>query len=700
MSSSSSSSVGSAAASEARILHHFPQELMTKEVIMHAIACGVPPEEPYTAPSYRDDEYNVVYDALADTAGIPKKLITKEFVDRIMECPSEPTLAVASTTAAAAAAAADAVDATQDVKHEDQKSASGVATSPSPLSTPSSPSPVIFRLDHVPIKRIHEMYSVEKMGKEWGKVMTVCGHVQRKERIFVTIVDGSCATPLHLVLTKELSKSTLHPATTIRAKGTFVQSPAKSTHPYEIQVQELHIMGPVRDPATFLPTVSANSKHATSIETWRKRCTERGHDPRLGAIFRIRSKLHKCTSDFMYQYGVMKLDPNVLTSSDCEGAGEMFVVTMLMDENTKLKDLPVTDRSKDGKEPAIDWSKDHFARTDPVRLTVSSQLGLEYLAASMGPVFTTNPSFRGEKSRTQRHLAEFTHVEAELPFITFDQLMDFEEEYVQYCFRRVLAECRDDLLVLEKFKIAPGVVKKLETFVSSPFKRVTYTEAIEVLTKHQQQVIEKFPETKGDKFPKWGDDLGGECERWLAEYHYKCPVFVRDMPKKLKAFYMRAQSLLSGKETVQGCDLLVPGLGELIGGSMRESDYEILGHEMLKRGMYRVKVGGSGGSDGKDDSKDATDKEVTAALPDEKLKEKVRKTQDSTQLSVDAIMKMYDLDFGPLQDYVELRKNASTPTGGFGLGFDRLVTICTSGEDGGNVRDRVPFPVAWKECKY
>lgn len=431
----------------------------------------------------------------------------------------------------------------------------------------------------------------------------------------------------------------------------------------------------------------------------------------MRAIFRIRAALSWFTSVFMNEHCVLHLDPEPITGADCEGAEEMFVVTTLLDSKSKATDLPVKMKErKESKEAKqndqtiqsmiddlikglqkpesmttkelieklelmndleIDWVKDHFANPDPGRLTCSSQLGLEFMVPAMGPVYCSLPSFRGEKSKTWRHLASFTHIEAELPFLIFQDLMDFIEEYVTYCLKSVKDGCTHELALLK------GVISKLEGFLKEPFGRISYTQAISLLEKNKEALQKAFPEVK--VVPKWGEDLGGECERFLSEVLFKKPIFVYNMPLKLKSFYMKKnEGEEKGKETVQGCDLLVPSLGELVGASIRESDYTNLTSEMIRRGMYYCM-----------DLKQVTDK----------LKAEVMIDLDRGS-EIDVLMAKFKIHFGPLQKYVGLRKNAGTPTGGFGLGFERLVTVCTSALDGGNIRDRRPFFATYQDLQF
>jgi asparaginyl-tRNA synthetase len=342
----------------------------------------------------------------------------------------------------------------------------------------------------------------------------------------------------------------------------------------------------------------------------------------LNAVFRIRSGLSKATHDFFEIVGAKHLNPNIITTSDCEGAGEVFTITNMLG---KTNTVPVL---KDTNE--IDYSKDFFEKH--AFLTVSSQLQLELLCAGLSKVWTSNKSFRSEKSKTSRHLAEFEHIEWEFAWTDLNELMNISEHYTQYCFQYVLDNYMDDLEELNKF-MSKGIIDKLKTFCSKNYIRITYDDAIKIIVDNQKEIIEKY---KLSILPKWGDDLGSECEKYIAEIVYNHPVFVYNYPKELKSFYMKQND--DGR-TVQGCDLLVPGLGELIGSSVREHDY----NKLMK------------------------------------------------------IVEERKMDITPLKWYIDLRRNGSTPTAGAGLGFDRLVRICTGME---NIRDAVCFPVAYQECKF
>lgn len=467
------------------------------------------------------------------------------------------------------------------------------------------------------------------------KKITVKGWIRsvrkQKDLIFIQLYDGSHVKPLQLLVEenkknlREEIEPKLHIGACIEVFGKIVKSPA-SGQLIELVVENCNIIGEVKDPDSYLPGIK-NVPQEYPRRTQHLRPKFRSY----ASIYRIRSYLLKVIHEYFHSRDFLNLDPNICTKSDCEGAGETFTVTSIL-KTGNLSDITVKDNSD-----VIDFSNDFFG--EQTYLTVSSQLQLEALCCGMGPVYTMNPSFRAEKSKTKRHLACFTHLEWEIPFINLKQLKDFSEDLVTYCLKKVLDNCRDDLEELNKF-YAKGLIEKLESFVRERFGRITYDEAIEIIHNNEARIKEKFGD-EVKELPKWGDDLGSYCERFLAEEIFKKPIFVYNYPKDLKSFYMKQnESSDEHRKTCQSCDLLVPYLGELIGSSIRTSDYNELLQEIKRRNM------------------------------------------DPKQLDW----------------YLDLRKNGGTYTGGAGLGFERLVTICTSME--GNIRDALPFPVAYEECYY
>lgn len=421
---------------------------------------------------------------------------------------------------------------------------------------------------------------------------------------FVEVYDGSTSKTIQLItedpaIIEQLKQLSVGSA--ISVKGVVTQHPTKQDQ-VEVQIQTINYASKIHDPMTYI----LNAKK-TSLEILRDHLDVRIKTRTINAVMRIRAGLSKATHDFFHSHGYHHINPNIITTSDCEGAGEVFIVTTLLD-----KTVPTNS--------TIDYTKDFFGKQ--AFLTVSSQLELETYAAGMSKVYTTNKSFRAEKSRTSRHLAEFEHIEWETAWCSLEELMDFAETYTQYTFNYVLTNHADDLECLNQFT-SKGIIDRLKTFTQSPYSRISYDDAITLV--HQNQKSLTAP------LPQWGEDLGAECEKFLSEQIFKKPLFVYNYPKEFKSFYMKVNP---DNRTVQGCDLLVPGLGELIGSSVREHDYDRLMETIKQRKM----------------------------------------------------------DTAPIQWYIDLRKNGSTPTAGAGLGFDRLVRICTGIE---NIRDVVPYPITY-----
>jgi asparaginyl-tRNA synthetase len=437
---------------------------------------------------------------------------------------------------------------------------------------------------------------------------------------FIEVFDGSTSKTIQLITENSeiINKlKNISVGSSISIIGIVVKQPNKDNS-FEITIKDILYVGKINDPVTYI----LNAKKM-GLEILRDHQDVRVKTRTFNAVFRIRSGLSQATHNFFHSKGFHHLNPNIVTTSDCEGAGEVFTITnMLKKSITDIPNIPKTS--------TIDYSKDFFEKQ--AFLTVSSQLQLELLCAGLSKVWTSNKSFRSEKSKTNRHLAEFEHIEWEFAWADLNDLMDFSEEYTQYCFNYILKNNIDDLEELNKF-ISKGIIDKLKSFVEKPYTRISYDDAIQIINTNNENIKTKY---KISELPKWGDDLGSECEKYIAEIHFKNPTFVFNYPKDLKSFYMKQNE---DNRTVQGCDLLIPQLGELIGSSVREHDYEKIMKTLTERKM--------------DESK--------------------------------------------LKWYLDLRKNGSTPTAGAGLGFDRLVRICTGIE---NIRDAVPFPVAYQECRF
>ena len=378
----------------------------------------------------------------------------------------------------------------------------------------------------------------------------------------------------------------------------------------EIQADEILIYG-TADPEKY-----PLQKKGHTMEYLREIAHLRPRTNTFGAVFRIRHHMAMAIHTFFHERGFFYFHTPLITASDCEGAGQMFQVT-----TKNLYNLKKTD---DGK---IDYSDDFFGKQ--ASLTVSGQLEGELAATALGKIYTFGPTFRAENSNTPRHLAEFWMIEPEIAFIGCDELMDLEEEFIKYCVRWALEHCQDDLEFLNKM-IDHGLIERLKAVTETEFVRLPYTEGIKIL----EEAV-----AKGRKFEYpvyWGCDLASEHERFLVEEHFKRPVIMTDYPKEIKAFYMKQNA--DGK-TIQGSDVLFPQIGEIIGGSVREENYDRL--------MARIEV-----------------------------------------LHI------------PMKDmwwYLDTRRFGTVPHAGFGLGFERLMLFVTGMQ---NIRDVIPFPRTPNNCEF
>jgi asparaginyl-tRNA synthetase len=469
-----------------------------------------------------------------------------------------------------------------------------------------------YKDSYVTLKNLYENYN-----NYLDKIITCKGWVQsfRKQsnNIFIQLYDGTHSLNLQILFKEDNDIDNIYSGMTIEVEGKIVLSP-KSEQIFEMLGQKLIVIGYLEDPSTYLPCVKG-----IKIENLRNHCHLRCKFQSMRAIFRIRGSIISAIHYFFKLNQFIQLDPNIITTSDCEGAGEVFTLTT---QFNNLKDKLLN----------VDFSKDFFEKQ--AYLTVSSQLQLEALCSGMNKVYTMNPSFRAEPSLTNRHVACFTHVEWELAFINLEQLLDFNEDIITYVIAYVLDNNYNDLEILDKF-VSKGIIDKLKNTISDSFIRITYTEALNLLNKHIDSLKNKY---KKFTMPEWGDDLGSNCERYLCDIIYKKPVIVYNYPKILKSFYMKQND--DNPKTVQSCDLLLPGIGEAIGSSIREDEYDKLITEMNNKNM----------------------------------------------------------NLEPLKWYLDIRKNATFPHGGAGLGMDRLIAYCTFIE--GSIRDIIPFPVAYKLCDY
>src|SRR5580765_1072186 len=439
-----------------------------------------------------------------------------------------------------------------------------------------------------------------------GSEITLRGWVRSRRDskgiTFIELNDGSRFKSMQLVVEAgAISDETLKQVTTgssIEAIGQLVESPAKG-QAVELKVTAIQVYGSA-DAATY-----PLQKKGHTLEFLREISHLRVRSNTFGAAFRVRNALTHAIHSFFQERDFIYLQTPIITTSDCEGAGQMFGVTTL-----NLQQPP---RAADGK---VDWQQDFFAK--PAYLTVSGQLEGEIFASAFSKVYTFGPTFRAENSNTPRHLAEFWMIEPEMAFYQLNDNMRLAEEFLKCIIRYVLEQCREDLEFFNQF-IEKSVLATLEHVAESNFGHITYTDAIGEIKKSG----------KTWEFPvEWGSDLQTEHERFLSEEIFKKPLIVTDYPKAIKAFYMRAND---DDKTVRAMDVLVPRVGEIIGGSQREERYDVL----LQR------------------------------LHDAELDEK------------------------PYWWYLDLRRYGTVPHSGFGLGLERMMMYLTGLK---NIRDVIPFP--------
>ena len=443
--------------------------------------------------------------------------------------------------------------------------------------------------------------------EDLGAKHTVAGWVRTRRDSkggfsFIEINDGSSLRGLQLVADQELPNYDadvlrLQTGCAIRATGTLVASQGKGQR-VELRTTEIEVLG-WADPEAY-----PLQKKRHSFEFLRSIAHLRPRTNTFGAIARVRNAISMAVHRFFQERGFFYIHTPVITGSDCEGAGEMFRVTTF-----DLDDVP----QKDGQ---ADFERDFFAR--PANLTVSGQLEAEIYALAMGNVYTFGPTFRAENSNTARHLAEFWMVEPEMAFCELDGNVALAEAFLKYVLNQVLDQCEEDMQFFNRW-IAPSIIDVLKSVVEKDFERLTYTEALKILA--EADVSFEFP-------VEWGTDLQSEHERYLCEKVFDRPVVLTDYPKEIKPFYMKVND--DGR-TVRAMDVLVPKIGEIIGGSQREDDYDTL----LGR------------------------------------------------------MKETNLPSDDYWWYLELRRFGSAPHSGFGLGFERLVQFVTGMA---NIRDVIPFP--------
>ena len=458
--------------------------------------------------------------------------------------------------------------------------------------------------------KIRELYKNQEAYLD--KEITVGGWVRSirdsKAFGFIVINDGTFFTPLQVVYHDDMENfeeiSKLNVGAAVVVTGTLVATP-QAKQPFEIQAKTVTVEG------ASAPDYPLQKKRH-SFEYLRTIAHLRPRTNTFQAVFRVRSLTAYALHKFFQERGFVYVHTPIITGSDCEGAGEMFRVTTMDMEN-----VPKTENG------AVDYTQDFFGKE--TSLTVSGQLNAETYAQAFGNVYTFGPTFRAENSNTTRHAAEFWMLEPEMAFADLEDDMDLAEDMLKYVINYVMENAPEEMNFFNSF-VDKGLIDRLTNVATSEFARITYTDAIEILKKHNDKFEFKV---------SWGIDLQTEHERYLTEEVYKRPVFVTDYPKEIKAFYMKQNP--DGK-TVAAVDCLVPGIGEIIGGSQREDDYEKLATRMEELGM---------------------------------------KTED------------YGF-------YMDLRKYGSTRHAGFGLGFERCVMYLTGM---GNIRDVVPFPRTVNNCE-
>lgn len=426
---------------------------------------------------------------------------------------------------------------------------------------------------------------------------------------FIALNDGTTQDMLQIIADQDLANyeqvSAMTTGFCVAIEGTIVASGGKGQS-VEMQASSVSVLGGVGEDYPL-------QKKRIGLEKLREIAHFRARTNTFGAVFRVRHCLAQATHRFFSDKGFYYLNSPIISPFDGEGAGEMFHVT-----THPLNNIPKNDKGE------VDFSSDYFGKE--VNLCVTGQLEGEAFALAMGAVYTFGPTFRAENSNTARHLAEFWMVEPEMAFAELEDVMKLGADYIQYMISAALKECPDELKFFDKM-FQPGLLDTLKHVAESDFAHVSYTDAIKIL------------EESGEKFeflPKWGSDLQTEHERYLTEKHFKRPTIVTDYPKEFKAFYMRLND--DGK-TVRAMDILVPGVGEIIGGSQREERLDILEKRMQE----------------------------------------------------------CELEKEEYEWYLDLRRHGGCKHAGFGLGFERAVQYITGMA---NIRDVIPFPRTPKNCEF
>ena len=452
--------------------------------------------------------------------------------------------------------------------------------------------------------------------KEFGTIVNVKGWVRtrrgNKQVNFIALNDGSTINNMQIVVDLvQFEEDTLKSITTgacISVNGVLTESQGKGQS-VEILAKEIEIYGSA-DPQTY-----PLQKKGHSMEFLREIAHLRPRTNTFGAVFRMRHNMAIAIHKFFHDRGFFYFHTPIITASDCEGAGQMFQVTTM-----NLYDLKKDDKG------SINYDNDFFGKQ--ASLTVSGQLEAELAAMALGAVYTFGPTFRAENSNTPRHLAEFWMIEPEVAFNEIGENMQLAEEFIKYCVQWALDNCKDDLQFLNDM-FDKGLIERLQSVVATEFKRLTYTEGIKILE-------DAISSGHNFEFPVyWGADLAAEHERYLVEEYFKRPVILTDYPKEIKSFYMKQND--DGK-TVRAMDVLFPKIGEIIGGSQREENYDKL--------VTRAKEMG---------------------VPDKDI-----------------------------WWYLDTRRFGTAPHSGFGLGFERLLLFVTGMT---NIRDVIPFPRTHKNAE-
>ena len=396
-----------------------------------------------------------------------------------------------------------------------------------------------------------------------GSKVTVKGWVRTRRDSkagfsFISVHDGSCFDAIQVVAPAELANygdevQKLTAGCSVICSGELVESMGRGQS-FEIQATSVEVCGWIEDPDTYPIQPKQHS-----FEFLREVAHLRPRTNTFGAITRVRHVAAQAIHRYFHENGFFWVNTPIITASDAEGAGDMFRVSTL-----DMTNLPHNDQGD------IDYNKDFFGRE--TFLTVSGQLNVEGYCQALSNVYTFGPTFRAENSNTTRHLAEFWMIEPEIAFADLDDLADLAEDFLKYVFQAVLNECPDDMKFFEK-RIEPTAIERLKTLIDTPFARIDYADAIEILKDSGQKFEYK---------PEWGLDLQTEHERYLTEKHFNSPVVVKNYPTEIKAFYMR---LSDDGKTVAAMDVLAPGIGEIIGGAQREERLDVLERRMAEQDM-------------------------------------------------------------------------------------------------------------------